>query len=89
MTDAAYLSDELDLTDAQRASAESLGRTPGTKPPTTTELLRMIAKHGKDVETDGILDVALLLPLEDYRKVEAAYKRAPDRRTFGKVRRKR
>jgi hypothetical protein len=89
MPEPAYLSDELDLTDAEKAAAENLGRTPGTELPTTTALLKLIQKHGKAAETDGILDVALLLPLEDYEKVRDAYKRAPDNHYRPIVRRKR
>jgi hypothetical protein len=82
---AAYLSDELGLSEADKAGVEQLARTPIVDPDTgaiigtlgtasVDELLASIKRHGK---IDGILQSAWALPLWQYREVEEAWRDAP------------
>lgn len=78
----AYESDELDLSEAERASVRDLASTPGTEQPTAGELIEKLRKDGRD---QAVLECALALPLEDYYRVEEVYRevdppRGPSRR---------
>ena len=68
----AFLSDELDLDENQRVGAAEMFRTIG--PPNKADLMRCIQRNGK---IDGIVESAWLLPMDDYRDVEAAWSVAP------------
>lgn len=72
MEEPAFLSDELDLDDDDRIGAAQTAMTTGV--PSKNELLAAIEKHG---QVEGVLESALLLPLRDYRDIEAAWKAAP------------
>lgn len=77
MSDAAYLSDELDLTDVQKIEVWNLACTPGTTQPTADELIASLQRNGQD---QAILECALPLPLEEYRRVEEVYRKTEKRR---------
>lgn len=68
----AYLSEELDLTDAERIGAAHTAQLTGI--PTKQELLDTIERHG---QVDGIVESALLLPLADYYEVFETWTAAP------------
>lgn len=71
-TEPAFLSDELDLTESDKASGWHDLATAGV--PTKAELLATVEREGK---VEGILEAARLLSLEEYREIEAAWKLAP------------
>lgn len=71
-TDLAFLSDELDLTEAERVGAANVYNSVGAA--SRAELMETIRRHGK---IDGIVESALLLPLADYYDVVAAWNDAP------------
>lgn len=85
MTELAYQSDELGLDEADKASARNLYMTPGTMQPTAQELINILRTHGRD---QAVLEVALTLPLDEYRRVEEVY-REVDPPTLPKIRRSR
>ena len=68
----AYLSDELGLSEAERAGVEDLARSVGRA--SLDGLLATIQRNGR---IDGVLQAALTLPLAEYRTVENAWKSAP------------
>lgn len=68
----AFLSDELFLEESERIAAANLLRTCGK--PSKDSLLQAIEKQG---QIDGLLESAVLLTLDDYREVEAAWLAAP------------
>ncbi len=74
MADPAYLSEELGLSSADKVAAFNLATTPGSRQPTADELIQSIKRNGQD---QAILEVALPLPLEEYRRVEEVYRAAP------------
>jgi hypothetical protein len=77
----AYLTDELGLSEADRAGVENIARTEikdesGTMigrlgPAKREDLLRCIQRHGR---VGGIIETAWGLPLRDYRAVEQAWR---------------
>jgi len=77
---AAYVTDELGLSEADRASVENIAKTEirdgdghviGRLGPAKREdLLRCIERHGK---VAGIMESAWALPLWEYRRVEDAW----------------
>lgn len=71
MTELAFQSEELALSEAEQAAARNLAETPGTTTPTASELIESLRKNGRD---QAILEVALALPLEEYRRVEEVYR---------------
>lgn len=78
----AYESDELDLTESERASVRNLASTPGSEQPTASVLIAKLRKDGRD---QAVLECALGLPLEEYYRVEEVYRevdppRGPSRR---------
>lgn len=72
MSEPAYMSDELGLTEAQRIDVEQAAKV--APQPTAAELLACIRRNGR---VDGILESALGLPLADYRNIKAAWLAAP------------
>lgn len=72
-TEPAYESEELDLTETERVSARHTAAVAG-KQPSLTVLLECLKRDGQDV---ALLECALGLPLEQYRKFEQQYKRTP------------
>lgn len=64
----AFQSDELDLSETEQASARHLYLTAGA--PTVEECIETLRKNGRD---SAVLECALLLPLEEYRRVEEVY----------------
>lgn len=72
MSELTYESDEVELTEAERAGVRHDAQV--CKQPTVRELLKCIRRNGK---VDGIVEAALGLPVEQYRRVEDAWKRAP------------
>lgn len=85
MTELAFQSDELDLNEVEKASARDLYRTPGVMQPTAAELIGILRTHGRD---QAVLEVALTLPTEEYRRVEEVY-REVDPPSGPKIRRSR
>ncbi len=73
MTTPAYESEELDLTETERIEARHTDLNGGATP-TLTSLLHCLERDGRD---PALLDTALALPLEQYRKFEAKWKNAP------------
>ncbi len=73
-TEPAYESDELDLSETDRISARHAMAVAGGVQPSLTKLLELLKRDGQD---PALLECALGLPLEQYRKFEAAYKRTP------------
>lgn len=71
-TEPAFLSDELDLTESDKASGWHDLATAGL--PTKAALLATVEREG---QVEGILEAARLLTLEEYREIEAAWKAAP------------
>jgi hypothetical protein len=78
----AYLSDELDLNEAERAGVRNIASTPivedgnviGTLGRTSMdELLACVERSG---QVDGIIETAWALPLWKFRKVEEAWRAA-------------
>lgn len=84
MPDPAYLSEELDLDPADMVAAYNLATTPGSTRPTADDLIASLQRNGQD---QAILEVALQLPLEEYRRVEEVYRRTPRQHTPQKRRR--
>jgi hypothetical protein len=74
MTDLAFQSDELDLTDAEKAQARHEYAQFG---PVSADTLCCLLRDA-GYRRDGVMESALLLPLEDYRVVEELYKSLPD-----------
>lgn len=72
MPELAYESDELDLTEAERASARNDIRMGFES--SEADLLNTIGRRG---QLDGVMEAALGLPLDGYRRVEEAFKAAP------------
>jgi len=84
MSEPAYLSEELDISSADKVAAFNLATTPGSRQPTADELIESLQRNGQD---QSILEVALALPLEEYRRVEEVYRRTERRREPQKRRR--
>lgn len=74
MTELAFESEELDLNDAERACARSEYRQFG--PANAAELIAGLRRNGH--KTDGYVESALCLSLEDYRRVVEVHKSLPD-----------
>lgn len=72
MEEPAFLSEELDLDENERIGAAHTAMTTGV--PSKNALLETIRKEG---QVDGVLESALLLPLQDYRDIEEVWKAAP------------
>ena len=80
----AYMSDELGLSEADKAGVENVARTEirddagnvigRLGAATVDELMRCVRRHGK---VAGIIESALALPLFEYRAVEDAWRKAP------------
>lgn len=84
MSEVAFRSEELGLSDAEQAGALHEYRQFG--PPTVGSLVAILRRNG--YRTDGVLESARLLSLEEYREVEAVYKSLPEQ-PQGKIRRRR
>lgn len=72
MSELAYESDKVDLTEAERAGARHDAAV--CEQPSVSELMKCIKRSGK---VDGIVEAALGLPVEQYERVRDAWKRAP------------
>jgi hypothetical protein len=68
----AYEAEELGLTPDEKAAASHAIRVAGQ--PTASQIIAAIKRDGRD---PALLDAALGLTLEDYRRVEAVYKAQP------------
>lgn len=77
MPEPAYLSEELDLDPVDKVAAFNLATTPGSTQPTADELIESLQRNGQD---QTILECALALPIEDYRRVEEVYRKTERRR---------
>ena len=71
-TTPAYESEELGLTETERIEAKHAAQVAGQPP--MTRIIDAIKRDGQD---PALLEAALGLPLEQYRKVEAAFKAQP------------
>lgn len=80
----AWRSEELDLSEVEKTCAASMYRQFGPVP--AAELIMTLERAGYRVE--GVLETAYMCPLEDFRRVEAAFKRLPEQ-PRPKIRRKR
>ena len=77
MAEPAYLSEELDLQEHQRVGAALLARL-NSETPTAAQLIEKLRRDGRD---DAVLECALLLTLDEYRRVEEVFKQVePPRR---------
>lgn len=71
MIDLAYQSDELDLSEEEKCCARHLRETPGMEQASAQELIESLRRNGRD---QAVLECALTLPLEEYRRVEEVYR---------------
>lgn len=67
----AFQEDELDLDEAEKAAARQLYMTPGSVQPSASELIEKLRKDGRD---QAVLECALGLPLDEYRRVEEVFR---------------
>ena len=72
MSEPAYLDEELGLSPVEKVAAFNLATTPGSRQPTADELIASLQRNGQD---QAILEVALALPIEEYRRVEEVYRK--------------
>lgn len=72
MPEPAYLSEELGLSAVDKVCAFNLATTPGSRLPTADELIASLQRNGQD---QSVLEVALALPLNEYRRVEEVYRK--------------
>lgn len=79
----AFQDEEVELTEAERACARHLYVNVG--PTTADTLIEKLRKDGRD---QAVLEVALLLPTDEYRRVEEVY-REVDPPPRPKIRRRR